>query len=94
MIFSLLKGENPEVDFLAGRPTGEAALIQVCADLDDPATREREVQALLAAAAEHPYASLHLITLTPETAHGMPEQVAVRPAAQWFLTAQSSGGGT
>ena len=83
-----------EVDFLAGSPTGEAALIQVCADLDDPATREREVRALLAAAAEYPYASLHLITLTPETAHGMPEQVAVRPAAQWFLAAESSGGGT
>ena len=76
-----------EVDFLAGSPTGEAALIQVCADLDDPATREREVQALLAAAVEHPHASLHLITLTPETAHGMPGQVTVHPAAQWFLAA-------
>jgi predicted AAA+ superfamily ATPase len=78
-----------EVDFLASSPTGEAALIQVCADLDDPATREREVRALLAAAVEHPHASLHLITLTPETAHGMPEQVAIRPAAQWFLATAS-----
>jgi uncharacterized protein len=83
-----------EVDFLAGSPTGETALIQVCADLDDPATREREVRALLAAAAEYPYASLHLLTLTPETAHSMPGQVAVRPAAQWFLAAEASGGGT
>jgi predicted AAA+ superfamily ATPase len=76
-----------EVDLLAGSPTGEAALIQVCADLDDPATRERKVRALLAAAVEHPHASLHLITLTPETAHGMPGQVTVHPAAPWFLAA-------
>jgi predicted AAA+ superfamily ATPase len=76
-----------EVDFLAGSPTGEATLIQVCANLDDPTTREREVRALLAAAVEHPHASLHLITLTPETAHGMPGQVTVHPAAQWFLAA-------
>jgi uncharacterized protein len=83
-----------EVDFLAANPMGEVALLQVCADLDDPATREREVRALLAAAGEHPHASLHLITLTPETAHSVPEQVAVHPAAQWFLTAAASESGT
>jgi len=82
-----------EVDFHARFPEGSEALIQVCADLDDPATREREVRALLAAAAEQPRASLHLITLTLESAHGMPEQVAVHPAAQWFLSAESSEGG-
>src|SRR5215831_9352665 len=82
-----------KVDFLARSPTSDTTLIQVCADLDDPATREREVRALLAAAVEHPHASLHLITLTPETAHGIPGQVAVHPAAQWFLAAASSGGG-
>jgi serine/threonine protein kinase len=43
----------------------------------------------LNAAVEHPYASLHLITLTPETAHGTPGQVSVHPAAQWFLAAVS-----
>lgn len=84
--------EGYEVDFLARRPTGEEALIQVCADLDDPATREREVRALLAAAAEHPRASLDLITLTPESAHGTPEQVVVHSAAQWFLSAALSEG--
>src|SRR5262245_8305773 len=83
-----------EVDFLACRPTGEAELIQVCANLDDPATREREVRALLAAAVEYPHANLHLITLTLESAHGMPGQVAVHPAVQWFLSAESSEGGT
>jgi predicted AAA+ superfamily ATPase len=83
-----------EVDFLARSPTGEAGLIQVCAELDDPATREREVRALLAAAVEHPHASLHLITLTPETAHSMPAQVAVHPATQWLLVTESSERGT
>jgi uncharacterized protein len=72
----------------------DPGLIPVCAELDDPATREREVRALLAAAVEHPHASLHLITLTPETAHGMPGQVAVHSAAQWFLVAESSESGT
>jgi predicted AAA+ superfamily ATPase len=86
--------QSYEVDFLAGSPTGEASLIQVCADLDDPATREREVRALLVAAGEHPHASLHLITLTPETARGIPGQVAVHPAAQWFLAAASAESGT
>ncbi|MGH8008998.1 MAG: ATP-binding protein, partial [Candidatus Binatia bacterium] len=62
--------------------------------LDDPATREREVRALLAATAEHPHAKLYLIMLTLESAHGMPEQVVVHPAAQWFLSADSSEGGT
>jgi hypothetical protein len=66
----------------------------VCADLGDPTTREREVRALLAAAVEHPHASLHLITLTPETAHGMPGQVTVHSATQWFLAAESSESGT
>src|SRR5262249_33046931 len=82
-----------EVDFLARSLTGKTALIQVCADLDDRATRERQVRALLAAAVEHPHASLHLITLTPETAHGIPGQVAVHPAAQWFLVVEASEGG-
>lgn len=83
--------EGYEVDFLARRPGGKVELIQVAADLDDPVTRERETRALLAAAAEYPVASLHLITLTPESAQGMPEQVTVHPAALWFLSGESTG---
>lgn len=74
-----------EVDFLARRAGGPAQLIQVCANLDAAATREREVRALLAASAEHPRATLHLITLTPETARAIPEEIAVHAAAEWFL---------
>lgn len=60
-------------------------LIQVCAELDDSVAREREVRALLAASQEHPRASLHIITLTPETAAEMPEEVRVHSAALWLL---------
>ena len=74
-----------EVDFLARSPEGHETLLQVCADLGDETTREREVRGLLAAAAEHPHASLELVTLTPESARGVPETVRVHDAALWFL---------
>lgn len=74
-----------EVDFLARYFDRREELIQVCADLDNAQTREREVRALQAAAVEHPRASLHLITLTPESASGIPDRVAVHPAAVWLL---------
>lgn len=77
--------EGYEVDFLARRPGERPALIQVCADLDDPQTLERELRALQAAALEHPGASLHLITLTPEFAARVPQEVQVHPAAVWLL---------
>ncbi len=77
--------EGYEVDFLARRSGKDPMLIQVCAELDDPETRERGVRALQAAAAEHPRASLHLITLTPETGSGVPAPVTVHQAATWLL---------
>jgi hypothetical protein len=80
-----------EVDFLARPAAGQPALIQVAAELTDTATLEREVRALLAAQAEHPAASLHLITLTPEFARDVPETIAVHPAWQWLLTAPEPG---
>lgn len=74
-----------EVDFFARAHGEPPALIQVAAELDDPATREREVRALLAARAEHPRASLHLVTLAPESGAGIPETVQVHPAWRWLL---------
>ena len=41
--------DGTEVDFLARRPGEEEELIQVCADVADPATLERELRALQAA---------------------------------------------
>jgi hypothetical protein len=79
-----------EVDFLARRPGQRPLLVQAAAELEDRATQEREVRALLAAQAEHPRASLHLVTLTPESPEGIPETVRVFPAWQWLLAGPES----
>jgi predicted AAA+ superfamily ATPase len=76
-----------EVDFLACGFDGREELIQVCADLDDPGTREREIRALLDAAAEHPAASLHLVCLEPYGGPPLPAGIALHSAAAWLLDA-------
>jgi len=82
--------EGFEVDFLARWPEEGEELIQVSADLDDAATREREVRALLAAAGEHPRASLSLVTLTTEPVGDIPTEIQVHHAALWLLTQRPS----
>ncbi len=77
--------DGSETDFLARPADGSSMLIQVCADLGDETTREREVRGLLSAAVEHPRASLNLITLTPESVGEIPEPIRVHDAAVWFL---------
>jgi predicted AAA+ superfamily ATPase len=74
-----------EVDFLARYPEGGEDLIQVCAGLDDPLTREREIRALLEAAREHPRAKLHLIALAPDPALDLPAKIKVHWAPGWLL---------
>ena len=49
--------EGFEVDFLAASSDGSERLIQVCADLPDATTRNRELRALECAHQEHPAAS-------------------------------------
>ena len=78
--------EGFEVDFLARGPRGEADLIQVCTDLSDPATAEREIRALQAAGAAIPDARKLVLTLT---ADGFPQEVpasvSVQTAWEWSL---------
>ncbi len=74
-----------EVDFLARYPGRPPELIQVCADLEAPAAREREVRALLEARKEFRDASLHLITLGPESVPELPAGVSLHPAFAWLL---------
>jgi predicted AAA+ superfamily ATPase len=74
-----------EVDFLARYPAGKEELIQVCASLDDPATRERETRALLEAARQHPRASLHLVSLDIPATFGIHGKITVHPAWDWLL---------
>lgn len=80
-------GEGREVDFLARYPDGSEDLIQVCADLDNAVTRDREVRALLAAATDHPGATLRLISLAPEIPRDLPPGIAWQPASEWLLGA-------
>ena len=77
--------EGFEVDFLARFADGAEQLIQVCADLDAPDTRAREVRGLLAAAGEHPQATLHLVTLAATRTPPLPDGIRLYPAAEWLL---------
>jgi hypothetical protein len=85
--------EGFEVDFLARSSKGDQALIQVCLDLAETGAREREVRALLSSAKEHPGASLHLITLRPETVGEVPKNIRVHDAAVWLLSPDSNNEG-
>ena len=69
-------------------------MIQVCADLATPETRERETRALLAAADEHPKASLHMVALTTNTALKTPQNVTMHSAATWLLSPGEALDGT
>ncbi len=84
--------EGFEVDFLAQSPEGEFLLLQVCADLSDTATRQREVRALLSAAAEFPMATPLLISLDaipPQP--GLPAPLRWQSAAAWLLGCELPG---
>ena len=73
-----------EVDFLARYWDGHEQLIQVCADMTDEQTAEREFRALVEASREHPSATPLLITLYPAP-QSPPEGITVRTAMDWFL---------
>lgn len=60
-----LTKKGHEVDFVWTQD-GHHHLIQACASLESPATRERELHALAAAADELPNARCHIITLAEE----------------------------
>ena len=80
-------GGDLEVDFLAHYPDGHAELIQVCADLSDPATRERELRAMQAAASLHPQATRRLLVLNRDAMAGAkaPPGLVIEPASDWLL---------
>lgn len=74
-----------EVDFYLRYPEGDEALIQVCANLDDPDTIHRETRALLDAAHTHPQAELLLITLDKPVSADIPKNITVLTAVDWLL---------
>lgn len=77
--------EGFEVDFMTRSPQGAETLIQVCLDLAEADTKEREIRALFSAAKEHPRASLNVVTLMPEATRNIPENIQVHDAALWLL---------
>jgi hypothetical protein len=74
-----------EVDFHARYVDGREELIQVCANIDQPATLAREIRALQDAATDFPRARLALITLEQPTRIDIPAGVAVIGACDWLL---------
>ncbi len=74
------------MDFFARHPEGGTTLIQVCTDVSDPATYEREVRALTAAAAEYRSAIPLLLTFdTLPPRSPLPKPLRWQPAIAWLL---------
>ena len=74
------------MDFLAEDPRGTRELIQVCADLEDPATRQRELRALAEGLTETACERATLVTLREEGAVEVEDrEVRIVPAWRWFL---------
>lgn len=79
--------EGLEVDFLVRQPGTREVLLQVCADVAMPATRNRELRALNAAAEVHSRAIQTLLVLDRDalTRFSAPG-VDIKPAYEWLLT--------
>ncbi len=76
-----------EVDFLARHTDGGEELIQVCASIDDPDTREREIRSLQESAKEHPRAKPRILTLESRLPYpAIPKEIEVMPAWAWMMT--------
>jgi len=80
--------EGLEVDFLVRYLAGDEELVQVCADPSAVETFTREMQALTAAAGEHPRAKRRLLVLDRDQALGVTARgVLAQPAYEWLLAA-------
>jgi predicted AAA+ superfamily ATPase len=83
--FRTLQGN--EVDFHAIDASGTILLIQVCANVLDPATFQRETRSLLEAKMVHSEAQLLLLVLETISPNSfVPAPILCKPAIEWFLT--------
>ena len=81
--------EGFEVDFLATSYDGEESLVQVCANLSDEGTRNRELRALECAHKERPSARLLLIYgEDPPPGTKFPSGLQVEPLWKWLSSPQ------
>jgi uncharacterized protein len=75
-----------EVDFLARWPAGGCELIQVCADLSDRKTCDRELRAMAGVGELHPNALRRLLVLNRDSMAGVQAPgVIIEPASDWML---------
>lgn len=78
--------EGWEVDFLATAPDRPPLLVQVCLELAEEGTWDREIRALVAAAEEHPHAVPLLLTMDSiPPRNDLPAPIAWHPVARWLL---------
>ena len=78
-----------EVDFLARYPDSHRELLQVCADMDAPDIRDRELRGLVDALTEQRNVTAHLIVLQPEPPANLPNSIRWNAASDWLLSAPS-----
>jgi predicted AAA+ superfamily ATPase len=82
----MLTSSGYEVDFFAQYPDGTRQVIQVAADVSNPATREREYRALYEASSALPDADFQLINVSEEAAVEMDGAgIRIIPAWKWLL---------
>jgi predicted AAA+ superfamily ATPase len=74
-----------EVDFHAALPDGQEWLVQVCVDLADPDTLQRELRALQDARREWPDARLLLVAMDMPPTLAVPAPIELHRAAEWLL---------
>jgi hypothetical protein len=77
--------EGFDVDFLAHYADSTSELIQVCADLETPEVRERELRVLEAARGEHRGAAARVVSLSPDPPRELPRRVKFSAASGWLL---------
>jgi uncharacterized protein len=77
-----------EVDFVASDPAGERCLVQVCATLEAPETRDRELRSMAEAMAETKIERAVLVTMATDGVERIEGRVIpVVPAWRWLLQA-------
>ena len=77
-----------EVDVLAEHPNGKRELVQICADLDSPATRTRELRALTECLAEPLGQGAEAVVISldqRQPGSDWPQGVSWRSAVEWLL---------
>lgn len=81
-----LTTEREEVDFVARSAAGEGVLVQVCVDLNDGATWDREIRPLQPMLASSGAERADLVVLTPpSTSVSLPAGVRLIPVVDWLL---------